>query len=40
MDMLSDSLTNTVGSEDYIPDTDGSFEGAHMRPVNGVINTP
>ncbi len=25
-DVLSDSMTNSVGSEDYIPDTDGSFD--------------
>ena len=34
MDVQSEEeVVNTVGSEDYIPDSDGSFNG-HLKPTN------
>ena len=35
----SDNITNTIGSEDYIPDTDGSFDD-HIKLIQGEFESP
>jgi len=31
----ADVLTNTIGSEDFLPDSDGSFDD-HIKPIHGL----
>ena len=39
-DVLSANESADVGSEDYIPDTEGSERGSHMRPINDSFSSP
>ena len=35
----SADMTNSIGSEDYLPDTDGSFND-HVKHINGDYESP
>ena len=36
----SSDATNTMGSEDYIPESDDDGHGGHMRPANDEHESP